>query len=245
MKLKSTLPFKFMESGPMPNTSDEPQLMAFVFKPARAFPLMRLNAETRRIIFSYVLAPLGIVESKISITSSSANSILGARAKEYSEGMPNRLGLLRVNKEIHGEAHRLLYETHIFKFDDTTVTGMFLTRTTTAVRHSIKTIEISKYKQKSAMIALHMLADCSNLRRVSIMENLATNATPSKAAKAFYGDASHFLTTNSIRLGGAVAAVDLLRFDKQQFTIKEGEDTRQWTHEEKVKFHEILVELIK
>jgi len=87
-----------------------------------------------------------------------------------------------------------------------------------------------------------MLGDCKGLQRLHIGQGVALNATPSKASKAFYGDAYRFLQVMGSVHGKKDAGIDILRFGKSAkcFSIKEGDETRGWNDEEKEEFQSLL-----
>jgi len=111
----------------------------------------------------------------------------------------------------------------------------------------ISSIEIDSYKKTCTATALDQIAECHNLRKIHIATGVGTKSSPSKAAKAFYSDAQFFIKSMASISGDPLHAYNLLRFGRSDkcFSIKDGDDVRAWTQEEKVEFDEHLRRLMK
>lgn len=152
----------------------------------------------------------------------------------------------------------MIYSEHI-KFDDTKTVANFMLKYPDVTKNHLRFVEITSYKKDTGPMALSALAQCRKLGRVHLSTNVAMNATPSKAAKGFYSDNSHYFQTVATKMDAVESmnlpersfdkfrGIDVLRFGSSAkcFSVKEGEDTRAWTKEEKVEFGRILREQIK
>lgn len=199
---------------------------------------MKLDAKTRALIWHYVFAPAS--GNKIEISTSNKGN--GVSAKAYTDGLKPRLGPLMVNKTILAETRPILYSNN-FKFADTASLLTFLTTVSDAVRQSLTgVIEVHAYKKASAVGMFNLLLNCTALSRLHLATGIALNSTPAKAANAFYKDAARFLDAMAIAKGSKEKGFAVLTFGKSNkaFSVKEGDEHRAWTAEEKELFHELL-----
>jgi len=123
----------------------------------------------------------------------------------------------------------------------------FLVRLNPTIRRAIKNIEIDTYKKTTGMAAFSAMLDCRNLEELRIHSNINTNATPSKAAKALFVDAGHFLKTLGVLHGDPEHGVKIMRFGEtiKCFAIKNGDELRAWTAQEVERFHQVLLNLAR
>jgi len=198
---------------------------------------MKLSKEVRTRIWRYVLAPSGKLDGKIEISSSAG----GLTAKAYTEELKPRLGPLLVNKEILAETRPILYSFH-FKFTDTNTLLTFLTLVSEAVRQTLTYIEVHQYKRAPAISMFSMLSTCTAIQRLHIATGIAVNAAPAKAVKAFHTEAQRFLGAMATIKGSKEAGLDVVKFGRsaKAFSVKEDDEVRGWTEEEKAEFHELL-----
>ena len=144
--------------------------------------------------------------------------------------------------QVLDEARPILYGMN-FRFDNTATLLQFLIQVGDKVRKLLSFVEIGLYQPKNAMNALAMLGECRALQRVHIGQGVAINATPQKAAKAFFADAGRFLESQASYKGDKDSALQLLNFGKSVkcFSIKEGDGgVRAWSDEEKHEFVKLL-----
>ena len=144
-------------------------------------------------------------------------------------------------RQIVTEARAILYNYH-FKFDDLSTLLNFLSMASDHVRSAITHIEVSVYKKSVAVPAFSLLATCTSLIRLHLATGVGCNATPSKAAKAFFQDAARFMVAVGRRMDKKDAAMDIVRFGRSAkcFSVKEGDETRVWDDAEKQEFEALL-----
>ena len=70
--------------------------LAMIFRPSKPFPFDQLPSKIKLNILRFVVAPQGLLSGKVAITTKKD----GFCGNGYSEGMKNRLGIMRVNKEV-------------------------------------------------------------------------------------------------------------------------------------------------
>jgi len=202
---------------------------------------MKLEEKTRALIWQYVLAPASGNKIEIATSGSSVS------AKAYTEGLKSRLGLLMVNRAISAETRPILYSMN-FKFNDTAALLTFLTSVSDVVRKSLTgMIEVYTYKKASAGGMFNLLISCTALSRLHLATGIAINSTPTKAANAFHKDAARFLDAMAVAKGDKEKGLDVLRFGKSNkaFSVKEGDEHRAWTVEEKAEFLKLLEDKMK
>ena len=124
--------------------------------------------------------------------------------------------------QVSAEAYPILYSSH-FRFETSGVLLNFLISVSEKVRQYLTIVEIVAYQKNAAASSLQMLADSKQLWRVHIGTGVGTLSTPTK--------------------GSPEAALDVLRFGKTTrcFSIKEGDDVRAWTDEERQEFQDLLL----
>ncbi|GAB7341407.1 hypothetical protein MBLNU457_7659t1 [Dothideomycetes sp. NU457] len=236
LRLTGLQTFQVLTSIILPEEHQYAGAQAVIIKPSKAFPLMKLEAKTRALIWQHVLAPSS--SNKIEISTSNN----GISAKAYNNGLKPRLGPLMVNKTILAETRPILYSMN-FRFSDTATLLNFLTGVSDVVRQSLNgMIEVQIYKKGSAAGMFNLLMNCTNLSRLHFATNIGMNSTPVKAANAFHKEAGRFLDAMAVAKGSKEKGFAVLSFGKSNkaFSVKEGEEHRAWTAEEKAEFQELL-----
>ena len=92
------------------------------------------------------------------------------------------------------------------------------------------------------MAAFSMLSSCPNLQRLHLSTGVGCNATPTKAAKAFWQDAARLMEAIGKRTQKKDAAMEIIRFGRSEkcFSVKEGDEVRAWEQAEKDEFTNVL-----
>ncbi|CZT19547.1 uncharacterized protein RCC_05398 [Ramularia collo-cygni] len=193
---------------------------AIILRPAKPFKFMDLPIAVRNTVYRMYFAPKGLTEETTAIV------LDGKRAtdkvpysKSFADGSKQRVGLLAVSKMVNAEAAAILYN-HPLRFESTTVLGEFLVEYR-STRSKICNVEVKNYK-KGARMALILLAEAPNIRRLRLEGGVSTETDPRKAAKALYMEAAQLLEAIGKQKQAKDAGVEVLEFGKEALTIKGG-----------------------
>lgn len=93
---------------------------------------------------------------------------------------------------------------------------------------------------------MNMLADCRNLKKITIVGGVGVNSTPEKAAKNFFTESGRLLQALVYAADGDKdAALDVVTFGKKCFTMKEEVNMVEWDEENMETFVELITEKLK
>lgn len=137
----------------------------------------------------------------------------------------------------------MLYGRHPLRFESTDLLRDFLVENKDT-RDKICNVEVKLYK-KQARLALILLAEATNLRRLKLESGVTTDGDIRKAAKAFYLDAAQLLDAVGKQKQDKDAGVDLLEFPKGALTAKSGDKIKLYNEEAVAQFIQELKKLCK
>ncbi|KAG9562187.1 hypothetical protein KCU71_g4761, partial [Aureobasidium melanogenum] len=245
VKFVAPQPFELVGSYMLENG-----LQAVILKPSAPFPFMKLPAHTRKRILALNLAPA--TKGRIEFTTDNKSG--SVKAKEYSKEFKDnefcthskhRAAVAILNKELAVEARQILYNFRL-RFDTTTTLLNFLSQIGDDARKAMSTITITNYIKSTAMPCMNMLADCRNLKKITIIGGVGVNSTPQKAAKNFFTESGRLLQAIvNAADGDKDAALDVVTFGKKCFTIKEEDDVVEWDNEHIEDFAEQITDKLK
>ncbi|KAJ9662690.1 hypothetical protein H2201_005974 [Coniosporium apollinis] len=181
------------------------------------FPLFKLPAELRNHIYGYALRdPTGVV-LKHGIRNRKRAPIRHWTSRVLSRrGSIPSPSLLRVSKQVSGEAIPILYSSNSFSFRSTSALLGFL-RLMKYRRHWLRHITIAgTYNRPSAWSAFKLLPGCTRLRSLNINAEInpfSVGTTAEAYAQKFYWDASPWLIALARANENKFAAFELLNFD--------------------------------
>ncbi|KAH0284544.1 hypothetical protein KCU71_g16255, partial [Aureobasidium melanogenum] len=102
------------------------------------------------------------------------------------------------------------------------------------------------YTSSMAYAGMNMLADCRNLKKITIVGGVGVNSTPEKAAKNFFTESGRLLQALVYAAhGDKDAALDVITFGKKCFTMKEEVNMVEWDEENMETFVELITEKLK
>lgn len=136
----------------------------------------------------------------------------------------------------------MLY-SHPLRFESTVLLGEFLVEYR-STRSKIFNVEVKAYK-KGARMALTLLAESPNLRRLRFETGVASDADPRKAAKSFYLEAAQLLESIGKQKQEKAAGVDVLEFAKGSLVMKIGDKGKNYSEEMMEQFVDSLKKLCK
>ncbi|KAK6003693.1 hypothetical protein QM012_009464 [Aureobasidium pullulans] len=225
-------------------------LQVLALKPSAPFPFMKLPKHIRTRILTLNLAP--ITKGRIELTTDTKSG--NVKAKEYSKEFKDnefcthskhRAAVAILNKEVADEARQILYGTRL-RFDTTTTLLNFLSQIGDDARKAMSTITITNYIKATAMPCMNLLADCRNLKKITIVGGVGVNSTPQKAAKNFFTESGRLLQAIVHAADGDKdAALDVISFGKKCFTIKEEDEIVEWDEENLESFVEQITDKLK
>lgn len=215
--LTDHLPQYTIQDGP-----DEGQ-QVIVLQPAKALAFKKFPREIRNRIYSFYLAPKGVVNHPITIDSKRKGTS-DVYSKSYADGSKNRVALLAVDKEIHLEVVDMLYAMPI-RFTTTTDLLDFIGAIKLEHKARLRDLEIKKYMKSSARIAFTFLADVPGLRRIKLETDVITDDDPVKAAKTFWSDASKLLEAVGARKEKEMIKVPIIKDTKKDGSDDEGSES--------------------
>lgn len=97
------------------------------------------------------------------------------------------------------------------------------------MRPLLHSLEVKGYVKTNSRNALCCLAEAKNIVRLRFESGVCSDGDPTKAARAFFGDAQKFLEAIGASRGVKDAGVDLLEFGKQALTYKdEKKNAKPW-----------------
>lgn len=147
--------------------------------------------------------------------------------------------------QVYNEALGVLYAQPI-KFESTQSVSDFMSLVSKDVSPRLRRLEIVNYKTSSSRNAWHFLAECKNLRRLTIHSGVFAEGDPVKAAKIFHADTYKFFAAIGTAKGDKAAGVDLLHFSKGAFTYRdEKKVTKNWSEEMVEEFKDNLKKKLK
>ncbi|KAF2217886.1 hypothetical protein CERZMDRAFT_80541 [Cercospora zeae-maydis SCOH1-5] len=218
LKLESPDKFEVLRTF-MLTEGPEEGCQVILLRPAKPFDFVKLKPEIRTRIYRFYFANRGVVDDPIHLDGKRKGLFNDIYAKTYSSDSKNRVGLLAVSKEIHGEAIQI-FSAIPLRLDGTSSVMDFLSQVGASVRQRIVSIIIKNYQRSTARTALNVLAECNNLTRLHFDAGVFSEGDPQKAAKALLGDAHKFLQAMGTAKGSKAAGVDILSFGKEALTLK-------------------------
>ena len=169
--------------------------------------------EARKRVYDYYFAPEGVPNAAIVAEGKRHNSKI-MYAKLYAAGSKDRVGLLRVNKEVYEEAIQILYSNTI-QFESTSTLSDFLVQLDPSLRARLTGIVINTWIKTTCRTAMMLLAEARNIKSLKIDSSVLGDEDPAKAAKTFWSDGYKFLDTVGSAKGDKSAAVDVLSFGRK------------------------------
>ncbi|KAI4850078.1 hypothetical protein E4T44_02957 [Aureobasidium sp. EXF-8845] len=217
-------------------------LQAIIIKPSAPFPFLKLPAHLRTRILKLNLTPTTNKGRLEFVTEGKSGFV---KAKDYIKEAKHRTALATLNKQIATEACIILYAFRL-RFDTTTTALNFVSMIGDEARKAMLAITIVSYVKGTAMPCMNLLTECRNLERISIIGGIGTNTTPQKAAKSFFTEAGRLLQTIVHTSGGDKdAALNVVTFGKECFTIKEEDDLVAWDEDQVDTFIEEITNKLK
>ncbi|KAG9851816.1 hypothetical protein KCU98_g7162, partial [Aureobasidium melanogenum] len=237
IKLVAPQPFELVASYMLANG-----LQAIVVKPSAPFPFMKLPAHLRARILKLNLTP---TTNKGRIEFQTETKSGNVKAKDYLKEFKHRAAIAILNKELAVEARSILYASKL-RFDNTTTLLNFLSMVGDDARKAMSTIIIANYLKTTAMPCMNMLADCRNLKKITIVGGVGVNSNPQKAAKNFFTESGRLLQAIvNAADGDKDAALNVVNFGKNCFTMKEEDEVVGWDDENIEVFVEEVTEKLK
>ncbi|KAG9682112.1 hypothetical protein KCU95_g16903, partial [Aureobasidium melanogenum] len=237
IKLVAPQPFELVASYMLDNG-----LQAIVIKPSAPFPFLELPAHLRTRILELNLAPT-TNKGKIEFQTEAKSG--NVKAKDYLKEFKHRTAIAILNKQIAVEARGILYAVKL-RFDNTTTLLNFLSMVGDDARKAMSTIIVANYLKATAMPCMNMLADCRNLQKITIVGGVGVNSNPQKAAKNFFTESGRLLQAIvNAADGDKNAALAVVNFGKNCFTMKEEDEVVGWDDENIETFVEEVTDKLK
>ncbi|KAF2836419.1 hypothetical protein M501DRAFT_1018778 [Patellaria atrata CBS 101060] len=187
-------------------------------------PFLKLPAEIRNMIYELVLVvPGGMF---FGVGGRGSNISNGAvRKKRNNDGRKKNQkkgidipsiepGLLRVNRQIYEEAHKIVVSQNVFNFTSSTVVSNFLA-INTPVKSYITHIHITSYVNSTGPAFWSLLANCRNITRVVFHYSAFAfyGDDGCKAAKAIFKDGGVYFKAAYRRTNDKLAGLEVINLD--------------------------------